>query len=126
LTDYVYRISFYVTANPGYARAAIYDDSGTNSPYTLRVASVGEVAVSASGWYSIDIPITLLPAGNYWLAVMTRATVIGTDIGPMVNMDSPGTGYRRGMGSTWGPCPATFGGYTYSSNFEIYARYCTQ
>src|SRR5258708_34836212 len=86
-------------------RAAIYADSGGGSPSTLIVQSAFLSNTLAQGWNIVPIPVTVLPAGIYWLGAF-----VGVG-GTLYNFTgSPGTGLAAtGDWSTGAPDPFTGG-----------------
>ena len=120
----IYRLSFYVSDHTGYAKAAIYMDSGSNTPGILLVESSGSVEITSDGWYSLDVPRWALAAQSVWLTVMLRPTTFG-NMCPFMNQVDPGLTYIMNPGDTWDPFPAIFSGYSSPYDSVIYAHYCT-
>jgi hypothetical protein len=100
-----YSMAFQVYGSTGSGRAGIY--TATN-PATLLVESdVVSIPVTNRSVYSVSmVPNTYLPAGDYYLAVMTQ----GNGVNSMYHSFHAQTGssvYTR-TSYAWGSMPSTF------------------
>lgn len=60
-------IVLYIATAAGNIRAAIYNNTGADLPDNLLVESASVAAVT--GWNTLDITDTYLPAGEYWIGL---------------------------------------------------------
>lgn len=91
-TGGVTSVSVYLDGTPsGNVKGAIYDDDAVNGvPNTLKAQS-SSTAVSGVGWATMPITQTTLPAGTYWLLVITSSA------GSRLRFCSGGASIVKGM-----------------------------
>ena len=112
----VYSMRFRVFGSIGSGRAGIYT---ATSPATLLVESdVTGFPVTNIGNYSVPmIPNVSLPAGDYYLAVMTQGD--GVNSLTFTFHSQTGSTVYSNTGYSWGPLPSTINISGWGSNGSV-------
>ncbi|HVZ79852.1 MAG TPA: hypothetical protein VHE12_03525 [bacterium] len=117
----VFRLDVFLASAPVSAtdiQMSIYTDNG-GAPQSLIVASTQQAAVS--GWNVLDTPQTILPSGDYWIAVTSPSSSSGINL----SNDYGTTGDCHYTNASPGSLPAAFGaGSSTDWNFSMFADYC--